>query len=174
MLFLELASSWLFWFIAFPLLLIYLCWEIESRGEAAFATVVLVMILGLLQLFTDIKPLSYISANPFESLWLAMAYVAVGVGYVWIKWYSFVHAKARTRRQDIADGKRFVDTAPPQVSKYKEKIFGWMFYWPVSAAWTMLNDPIRRIFNAIYDRISGGLQKISDKAFADFQNTDTK
>jgi hypothetical protein len=49
----------------------------------------------------------------------------------------------------------------------KSRILSWMTYWPWSALWTLLNDPVRRLMRRIYYRIKGILQGISDKIFKD-------
>ena len=59
------------------------------------------------------------------------------------------------------------DDFPPQVGTHKAKIMGWMMLWPAIMVWTMLTDPVRRVFEEIYDRIGGGLQAMSDRVFRD-------
>ncbi len=41
----------------------------------------------------------------------------------------------------------------------KGSIVIWMVYWPVSAFWTILNDPIKNGFNYLYDSLLVGLFK---------------
>lgn len=53
----------------------------------------------------------------------------------------------------------------PLVSDHKARILTWMSYWPWSCLWTLLNDPIRKLFKHIYYRIKGTLQKMSDRVF---------
>jgi hypothetical protein len=40
-----------------------------------------------------------------------------------------------------------------------------MSYWPWSLTWTMLKDPMRKAFLAIYHNIAEQLQEISNRAF---------
>ena len=42
-----------------------------------------------------------------------------------------------------------------------------MTYWPISASWTIINDPIRRMYNSIFKRLDKVYVKISDKVFKD-------
>lgn len=53
----------------------------------------------------------------------------------------------------------------PLASEHKARIMTWMSYWPWSAAWTLVNDPVRRMFRAIYHEIAGQLQRIADRAW---------
>ncbi len=173
MIFFELAGSFFFWALALPILLAIGLWRIEEHGESGLVAFLALVIMAGLQFFTDIKPFTFIWQHPAESLFLVLGYVAVGVAYVWLKWYSFVHAAARRLKDwqsrntnQQAYGHHIgVKSLPIRVGDYKWEIFGWMFYWPLSGAWTLLNDPVRRLFNAIYERIGGTLQKIADKAF---------
>ena len=53
----------------------------------------------------------------------------------------------------------------PKARNHKGKVLSWMTYWPWSLLWTLFNDFVRRVFNAIYNKIQKFLQKISDHAF---------
>jgi hypothetical protein len=53
----------------------------------------------------------------------------------------------------------------PDVSENKAALIRWMTYWPFSFALTMLNDPVRRLFEFIYEKIGAKLQEIADRAF---------
>jgi hypothetical protein len=55
----------------------------------------------------------------------------------------------------------------PSVGRNKGRILSWVTYWPLSGLWTLINDPIRRIFKWLYRRISTKLQIMADKVFAD-------
>jgi hypothetical protein len=57
----------------------------------------------------------------------------------------------------------------PSYRRHKGKIMMWMTYWPWSFTWTMINDPIKKLFNAIIDSLRGLFTRISDRAF---QGTD--
>lgn len=55
----------------------------------------------------------------------------------------------------------------PMVNENKARITSWMTYWPWSALWTLINDPIRRFYRWAYTQLRGLLQDMSDKAFKD-------
>ena len=58
-----------------------------------------------------------------------------------------------------------VRTFPPRARDYKGKITAWMVYWPWSMLVTLIDDPIRKLFSAIFRAIQGVYQRISDSAF---------
>lgn len=62
-------------------------------------------------------------------------------------------------------------TGKPLVRENKTRIVAWMSYWPASMAWTLIDDPVRRTFLAIYDHIGGSLQRISDRRFAGIEES---
>lgn len=58
----------------------------------------------------------------------------------------------------------------PMVSKNKARLMRWMMFWPWSFLWTMINDPIKKVFKWIYRSIQGTLQGMSDRAYSDFKD----
>ncbi len=60
---------------------------------------------------------------------------------------------------DISEG------VVPRARDYKGKIMSWMIYWPLSLIGTLIDDPIRKLFQAIFNAIQGAFQRISDRAF---------
>lgn len=64
----------------------------------------------------------------------------------------------------------FKDCSPAISPKeHKSTILTWMSFWPASLSWTLINDPIRAAFRHIYAFISGTLENIARKAFADLK-----
>lgn len=57
----------------------------------------------------------------------------------------------------------------PDWSKYKRKLTGWIIFWPTSAFWTILNDPLVRLGNWIRDRFRAVYRGIANHVFRKFQ-----
>lgn len=55
---------------------------------------------------------------------------------------------------------------PIKVRDNKARILAWMSYWPASMLWTIINDPVRRFFEFVYENVGGYLQKIADNAYS--------
>ena len=53
----------------------------------------------------------------------------------------------------------------PRVTKNKARIMAWMTLWPFSIVGTVLNDPMRRIFNLLFTWFKNLYQKLSDHLF---------
>lgn len=65
---------------------------------------------------------------------------------------------------------RSIRSLVPRARDNKGKIMTWMVYWPWSFIWTMIDDPIRKFFKMIYNRIQGVLESISARAFQGTEN----
>lgn len=65
----------------------------------------------------------------------------------------------------ILAGPEFKAAIIPHPRDHKARILIWMAWWPWSMIWTLLNDPIKRAFRAIYRWLQGYLRKVAIKAF---------
>ena len=54
----------------------------------------------------------------------------------------------------------------PSASNNKARIMGWMTYWPWSALWTLIHDPIRKAVKALWRHLATSYQRLADKAFS--------
>jgi len=60
----------------------------------------------------------------------------------------------------------------PSYKKHKTRIFLWACYWPWSAFWTILNDPIKKLWDGIIYVVRGLLERISASSFRDVEEYD--
>lgn len=58
----------------------------------------------------------------------------------------------------------------PDVTENKAAIIRWMTYWPFSLLFTLLNDPVRRLFEWVYENIGTFLQAMAVRAFHGTEN----
>jgi hypothetical protein len=139
--------------------------------------------------------------HPVELLLWCLAYIALGVGWTFVKWWLYATKQAEgfkeTKAIFMRDFKITDNVIPPglkdkfkqatkyfpggyttidyelDVSQHKDDIILWMTYWPASALFTTINDPIRRLFVRVYNQIANLLQHIADsvlkEAKADLQ-----
>lgn len=73
----------------------------------------------------------------------------------------------------LETGTQILDAIRPKVRRNKSTIIFWMAYWPISFLWTMLNDFVMGIWNAIYHGVGKRMQAMSDRQFKDI-DTDFK
>lgn len=179
------------WFWCLIALVCVLLFAFIDHDNGAGATVTLIVFAFVQQLFGDFKVFNYVKENPLHTAkWVALYFVA---GTLWsiAKWWFYV----RTQREDYDEKKRryldrndvdgdvipsslkrgWADFAPekPSAANNKEKILRWMSFWPWSALWTLINDPIKKLFKAIYKRLQNLYQRIVDHVWkgteADFK-----
>jgi len=151
--------------------------EMLDHDSPGYATVVALVTAAVIVFFGGFNPISWIKANPTDFGLYAVGYFVAGTLWSVFKWYFWLLNIRRkimeykavyplATRSDLYNEGLPTDF-PPQVSKYKSRILGWMMLWPASMVWTVINDPVRHIFEWIYDHIGGGMQAISNRVFRD-------
>jgi hypothetical protein len=163
--------------------------ELESFG---WTTVLLIASVVGAQVFHIVNIWSYASTHALTTLVYVGAYVGIGVVWSFVKWFSFLMAFRDEFRKvketyllvkDLRspDGHHPLDFASyvkykgfrgnplsekPLASFNKSRIISWMGLWPCSVIGTLLNDPVRRIFNFLFHNFKALYQKMSDAIFA--------
>lgn len=54
----------------------------------------------------------------------------------------------------------------PKASENKARITSWAIFWPFSLVGTLINDPLRRLWNLIWGAVKGLYQKMADRLLA--------
>lgn len=165
--------SWPFLFYTAVFILL----TVEIAYESSFIAFMTLAIVGAIATFFHwIEPHWFLD-HWTEVLMYAAVYVPIGVMWAVVKWWFYVREQARRRTDAIMQAKSYesdrgglsILRKPPQVSEHKSDIMRWMGWWPFSLVGTLLNDPFRRMFEAIYRHLGTFLQKMSDRAFAHLQ-----
>jgi hypothetical protein len=68
--------------------------------------------------------------------------------------------------RSVSEWSDYIDQFVPKASENKDKLVRWIAWWPFSATWTLINDPIRKIANQVFAQLHGVYTKISKRAFA--------
>jgi hypothetical protein len=173
--------------------------EVEQWG---WATLILIATVVGCHFLTPFDPLAFIKTQgPFTVVYV-LGYLAVGVGWSFVKWFSYLRAfrdSFREQKESFCKDKS-LDASQPIPDKYldafkeylrsharyttdrktydqllslerprsinnKSRITAWMAYWPCSAIGTLLNDPVRRLFNFLFSQFKALYQKLSDHVF---------
>jgi hypothetical protein len=146
-------------------------------------------------LATGFKPFTLMYQNPWWAFGILGGYFAVGALWCFGKWYFFVSRireevedrKGAFLRRHKIEGKtvpdefmdlwaddlqrvRELDTSQggtwvPRISDHKGRVLIWLCHWPWSMLWTLIDEPVKRLFKAVYRAIKGSLQAIADHAF---------
>jgi hypothetical protein len=163
----------LFGFGVLPVLVLFAMSVIIIAANEAnnnvWATVSAVLGAIVVIAITKSNPLPWLQSHVLVLLLGLVTYFALGVVWGFFKWYLH-NISVRDR---VLDGSLKLKTQgtwngvtiPLKPKEHKSRIIGWMTYWPWSATWFILNDPIRRAWNAIYNRIVAKLEAVSNHVF---------
>lgn len=75
-----------------------------------------------------------------------------------------------TRSSYLLPSRYHFNSFPPKASENKGRIVFWMAYWPASALWTILNDPLTRFYKMVFNRLLTIFEGISNKMFGKYAN----
>ncbi len=87
-------------------------------------------------------------------------------GYLYEYWkndYKLSKKLEISRNYELTEYK----VTPPSASDNKLRITSWIAHWPISAIWTIINDPVRKFINHIFNYFKGLFQRISNYIFKD-------
>lgn len=189
--FFEFFILWGFWwwilFAGFVIADILFLEYDNGRG----ATFSLFVFAAAMFFLGDWNPFPWMIANPLWTVGVVLGYFVAGSIWSMVKWYfhclnvrdDFKEFKDEFFTKHGITGEKIPMTlkkewehdiiytkfrkgVPLNFMDYKGTILTWMTHWPFSAVWTLLNDPIRRIFLSIYKHLGGILQSISNRCFA--------
>ena len=182
---LELFTLGNVFFIVAALILSILISECTDANQPFITTLLIVIPLGLFVYFGGYNPFKWVTDHPTEAAITVIEYFAIGAAWsifkLW-RWLTKIKntvLKLQEQKKlnpyfDIKSRlsvKNLPTEFPVKISNYKSLILSWMIVWPASLIWTALNDPIRAIFEEIYNRLAGFMQHISDKITSDIDIT---
>jgi hypothetical protein len=176
-----------FWFalVAISILLVIG----TEKAETFWPTFGLIVFVGLV-LWANHGWLLWVLAHPVTLVVCLAAYVALGVVWSFPKWYFFV----KGRKQQVSEAEEYwrshlegheswpsmtgyVEamvgksmTVAPMPADHKSRILGWMTYWVWSFAWTIINDPLRKVWLQAYYSLQGVYESMSRKIYAKHDN----
>lgn len=139
---LDEAKSWGFWVVAATLVVLYFC--------------------GNKQTFNDM--FSWISANPGTTILIVAGYFVAGLVWAIMKWYVYLRKKTAKINAINAYGKTYGLDQVYSAAENKERILNWMMYWPVSLLWTLIDEPVKKMFLGIYNNTEKMFQRMADNA----------
>ncbi len=177
-----LTLSFMIPFILWNFLLIY-CVEDESPG---YALVVTLAFMVLIQACSNFSFPQWIQLNVGNLVKWGLIYIAIGVVYSIIKYILYLTDKRRKfdrefnkfKSKNDINSNITIDNLPsihkracfedmrwnrlPDLYSSTRNIVFWIGYWPWSAFWTLLNNPLKWLFEEIKEMLSGmfkGLHK---------------
>lgn len=165
--------------------------EVEHWGAA---TITLIATAVGLQIFHVTDIWGFMLHHTLDAVIYVLAYLATGVVWSFIKWFSFL-IQFRDKFHEVRDdwhqrnnvqvGAELTTAQEielnrvlqwdsyggqdlghkPKAVKNKRRIVAWMAYWPFSVIGTLINDPIRRLFRFLFNSFKALYQRIADHVF---------
>lgn len=83
-------------------------------------------------------------------------------------WDNFVHSRLHLELRELKTDSTGI--IPPHPNDFKEDIYLWIFFWPWSMFWFVIDEPVRKLGCSLYRRIRGSLVAISEHAFRDIKS----
>jgi hypothetical protein len=163
--------------------------ELADRDEGIPATIIAVITFLAWFWLEGINPIDWIIQDPVRTILCIVGYFVVGIIWSIAKWWLFCMNARRLAdryalefqaisnfKEYLADWNEFLynhynirnGKIIPLAIENKSRIILWMSYWPSSMVWTLINDPVRRVFLSIYNLLGGMLQSISNSTFKGF------
>lgn len=153
---------------AFSCFLIYLIDEGIDGDDANWGGSSVAIIISFIVLHFAVPTLSiwyYAIQNPWGLINHILFYLAAGVIWSYVKWGLFVNKRYEAFKKG---GHKASSFKFPTAAAYKGDIMGWMAFWPWSALWSLINDPIRRLFNTLFNLLSETYDAISRWRFREY------
>jgi hypothetical protein len=150
---------WIMFVIVLDCCFILFAIDDDDETWGTGATISVLIVLGILQWFTDFKVFTYIKNNPARSALILASYFLIGALWSVVKWWFAEKKKVREAKAMYGEHWRSHKTV---ARAYKSTILVWIGYWPFSFIWTMLNDPFKRAINWIYNELQRVYQRITD------------
>jgi hypothetical protein len=170
-----------------PFFLLTTLVEMECFVWATLSVIVLMAAVGLIN---HIQVFPYIKLHGFYCLECVVVYIILGIVWSFARWFLFLlkfKNKFRSLKEayiskNLPEGTNFVPADKMEDFKYylryplstiptafnsKNKIIGWMAFWPCSVIGYIVNDPFRRLFNTIFTALKNSYQKIADSILND-------
>jgi len=165
-------------FIAALIVVGLIVWALDDALYASYDTgggglaMIFIIAFAVLYYFFGSKEdvhniLSYIISSPQIILAWFGGYLGFGIIWGFIKWYFFLHKEIEKETTKINNGYFSSTVTIPTSRDNKWRIMSWMVYWPFSALWTVLDQPIKYAFNYIFSKIEGLFDLMSKSMYKD-------
>jgi len=155
----------------------------EDDGGGIFATIILIA-FGVLYYFFGSKEhvesiFQFIIHNSGTIIGIIGGYLVAGVIWSIVKWFFFLHDAKDKFLKNVSQYPNTYKMSEitkhiPTASDNKFRILTWMYLWVFSATWTLIDQPIKRTFRFIYNKLESTYDKMAVKIFGDLTNEDQK
>ena len=165
----EFGTVW-FWLVS-VIAIITIVSITEHRRSNYWASLVFIAALVLFiggnrKFFEDL--LYLMITYPGISICIAAGYFVAGTVWSIFKWFFYL----RTVKEKYESPYRNINDF--YISHYSvrnnfSRIINWMIFWPFSLVWTIINDPVRKIFKTILSSLEGVYDSMAQRILGDLE-----
>lgn len=163
----EIGSVWFYVLIVVINFALFVCVAGEKLASG-WATICVLATFGALYFMGGDRNkydlLHHIIQHPFETIFLFLLYVFVGVLWSFVEWFWYVKKQA-----ELYEDKEISEYNIPKASNERGRLFTWIFYWPWTMLWKITHKPIERLFDVIMQYTGKTYENITKKAFSKIQ-----
>lgn len=143
--------------------------EIEWFG---WTTITILGCVAAVQFFHIFDILLFAKTNVIQTLSYVISYIAIGVVWSFVKWFSFLVNERNKNREWLKGELKRTDRSwsrpvlnIPQAADNKGRIIAWISYWPFSFIGTLLNDPFKKAINFIFNQFKSLYQRMANSLY---------
>jgi len=184
-------SVWLWLLLLLDVMI--LIWSVEHNESCLICAVANGVTGALGHLAFGISVLSLIVANPLLTTLIFIGYIVAGVVWALPKWWFYVRGTRneylKYLRKYLEDNRvKNWDTAvevpdyllnkylkihetsmwrrriPVKAASHKHRIMTWVVWWPFSMAWTLIDEPFKRLYRQVWNLSKRSFEAISESA----------
>jgi len=155
----------------------------DDNGGGVLATIVLIG-FGVLYYFFGSKEhvesiFQFVIHNSGLIIGCILGYLVFGVIWSIVKWFFFLHEKRDVYMKNVERypsqyKKADIANHIPTAADNKFRILTWMYLWVFSATWTLIDQPIKRTFRFVYNKLESTYDKMALKIFDNVHDEDSK
>jgi hypothetical protein len=151
---------------------------IEYTDSAYSSFIWVILVLSIFYFFggsVNIKSVgAFIVDQPDHALGILVSYFVIGLIWTIIKWYFFLLDIKDTLVEKFKRNAKLspqFDIKEYYPSEYSQKLISWAIYWPLSCIWTIISNPVRRIFTWLINRLESTYIALTNRILRQFQLT---
>jgi hypothetical protein len=136
---------------------------------AVYHVAIIALLWTLWYAITHLGVITYVVQHPWQTAAYASGYFVIGGAWSIAKWW-FAETNAVRAAKERYDSSVTIRMTWDEYRRdqktnlrfYKPNVMFWIGGWPLSAIYTLLDDPIRRLCRRIYYELQGVYQRITD------------
>lgn len=185
-----------FWFMVPSFIIFCILLFCAAEENPGLAVIVTVIYLALIQICSNVNIIEWISLNTWTFIKYVILYVIIGVVFSVAKFWFYLMEKRRMfdmKFREFLDKRGILDKGYtfknlpgeytsdcymemrnyelPDIYQSTRHITFWMGYWPIVGLWTLINNPLKWLWEELKHQLSQLFQSTHKKILGDRVDT---